>query len=483
MSDVRVRFAPSPTGFLHVGGARTALFNFLFARHEGGVFILRIEDTDVERSSAELEIMLLEDMRWLGLNWDEGPVEGGGHGPYRQSERVDIYVEQAEKLVSAGAAYPCFCSDEELEIKREKNRRSGLPPRYDGACRELSEDERRMRRRDGGSESIRFRISAEQDIRIEDLIRGEVTFPPDMVGDFVIMRSNGLPTYNFAAAVDDALMDVTHVIRGEEHLPNTLRQLMIYDSLGFGLPAFAHIPLILGDDRSKLSKRHGAPNIKDFRDRGYPPEAIVNYLAFLGWSPKDEREIFTLEELAGEFTLEAVANSPAIFDETKLNWFSAQHIRAGGSERFLEEALPFFPRELMKSYGRDRLAEIFDVLSENLPCYSKIEESAATFRRGVPSYDDEAGGILSGTGSLLGALAEGLGAIDEWAADRIKQSIKETGEDMGLKGKALFMPLRVALTGSRHGPDLATLIRIRGRDDAVETLRLAAAQFGGRNGR
>ncbi|MCK4350167.1 MAG: glutamate--tRNA ligase [Candidatus Krumholzibacteria bacterium] len=481
MSDVRVRFAPSPTGYLHVGGARTALFNFLFARHKGGIFILRIEDTDVERSSAELETVLLEDMRWLGLDWDEGPEGGGARGPYRQSERVDIYREHAEKLVSSGAAYPCFCTDDELELKREQSRKSGLPPRYDGTCRELSEDERQARRRDGRPESKRFRITAEQDIRIDDLIRGEVVFPPDMVGDFVIMRSNGLPTYNFAAAVDDALMEVTHVIRGEEHLPNTIRQLMIYESLGFDLPAFAHIPLILGDDRSKLSKRHGAPNIKDFRDRGYPPGAIVNYLAFLGWSPKDEREIFTMDELAGEFTLESVANSPAIFDETKLNWFSARHIRAGGSGEFFDEALPFFPRELVESYDRELLAEIFDIISENLPCYSRIEEAAAVFLRGVPSYDDEAAGILDGTGPLLEALADRFGVLEEWAGDRIKQSIKETGAGLGLKGKALFMPLRVALTGSAHGPDLATLIRIRGRDDTVGALRETAAQYGGRN--
>lgn len=483
MSDVRVRFAPSPTGYLHVGGARTALFNFLFARHEGGVFILRIEDTDVERSSAELETVLLEDMRWLGLEWNEGPTGGGTKGPYRQSERVDIYREHVERLVSAGAAYSCFCTDEELELKREQSKKSGLPPRYDGACRELSEEERQAKRRDGRSESIRFRVTAEKDIRIEDLIRGEVVFPPDMVGDFVIMRSSGLPTYNFAAAVDDALMDVTHVIRGEEHLPNTIRQLMIYESLGFGLPSFAHIPLILGDDRSKLSKRHGAPNIKNFRERGYPPEAIVNYLAFLGWSPKDEREIFTMDELAGEFTLESVANSPAIFDETKLNWFSARHIRAGGSGRFFDEALPFFPEEFVESYDLDLLAEIFDIVSENLPCYSRIEEAAVSFRRGVPSYDDEAVGILDGTGPLLEALADGFAALEGWAGDSIKQSIKGTGAELGLKGKGLFMPLRVALTGSGHGPDLATLIRIRGRDDVVGTLREAAAQNGGRNGR
>jgi glutamyl-tRNA synthetase len=479
MIDVRVRFAPSPTGYLHVGGARTALFNFLFARHEKGSFILRIEDTDAERSSDELETVLLEDMKWLGLDWDEGPGDGPPGGPYRQSERVDIYREHAERLISNGSAYPCFCTDEELELKRESSKRSGLPPRYDGTCRELDEAERDTKRKEGRPESVRFRITAEKEISIEDLIRGGVVFPPDMVGDFVIVRSNGLPTYNFAAAVDDALMEITHVIRGEEHLPNTIRQIMIYEALGLDRPAFAHIPLILGDDRSKLSKRHGAPNIKDFRERGYPPGAIVNYLAFLGWSPKDEREIFTIEELAAEFTLEAVANSPAIFDETKLNWFSAQHIRSGGSGRFFEDALQFFPEEFVSSYDRDLLMEIFDVVSENLPCFSRIEEEASAFRRGVPAYGGEAEGILEGSSPLLSALADGFTSLDEWTGEVIKGSIKESGAALGLKGKQLFMPLRVALTGSNHGPDLATLIRIRGRDDVVRTLREAAERSGG----
>jgi nondiscriminating glutamyl-tRNA synthetase len=476
MSDVRVRFAPSPTGYLHVGGARTALFNFLYARNEGGTFILRIEDTDVERSSPELEAALLEDMRWLGLDWDEGPGNGGSKGPYRQSERIDIYREYAEELVAAGAAFPCFCSDEELESKREQSRRDGLPPRYDGTCRELSEAERLERRGEGRTESIRFRIAAEQDVSIEDLIRGEVTFPPGMVGDFVVLRSNGLPTYNFAAAVDDALMGVTHVIRGEEHLPNTLRQLMIYEVLGFGLPRFAHIPLILGDDRSKLSKRHGAPNIRDFRERGYPSEAIVNYLALLGWSPKDEREIFSMDELVREFSLGAVSSSPAIFDETKLNWFSARHIRVGGSARFLDEALPFFPEVLTASYDRGELAEIFDVASENLPCYAKIEEVCLPFVRGAPEYGEEEEGHLSGAGPLLGALADGFESLEEWTGESIRKSIKEVGARSGLKGKALFMPLRVALTGSNHGPDLATLIRIRGREDVTGVLRMASRE-------
>jgi nondiscriminating glutamyl-tRNA synthetase len=479
MSGVRVRFAPSPTGYLHVGGARTALFNFLFARHEGGVFVLRMEDTDVERSSTELDAMMIEDMRWLGLEWDEGPDVGGPHGPYRQSERIEIYGEYVERLVADGAAFPCFCTDEELGRKREEAAKAGRPPRYDGSCRDLGREERDRLRKEGRPESVRFRVEIEEGVSLDDLIRGEVAFPPDMAGDFVILRSNGLPTYNFAAVVDDALMEITHVIRGEEHLPNTFRQLLLYDALGFGRPRFAHIPLILGPDRSKLSKRHGAPNIKDFREQGYPAEAAVNYLAFLGWSPKDEREIFSPEELAAEFTLEKVSSSPGIFDRVKLDWVSAQHVRAGGSERYLDEALPYFPEEFRKSYGRDELVRIFDVAAENLSCFSRLGEAIAPFRRGAAVPSEEARPYLENAAGLLNALADELESLGEWNAVEIKSAIKRTGSREGVKGKALFMPVRAVVTGEVHGPDLATVIEIRGRGDVISLLRAARGSGSG----
>ena len=469
MSDVRVRFAPSPTGYLHVGGARTALFNYLFARHEGGAFVLRIEDTDIERSTAELDAMMLEDMRWLGLEWDEGPDVGGPKGPYRQSERIGIYSEHAGRLVSNGSAYSCFCTDEELSRKREEAARTGRPPRYDGSCRGLSEGERERMREEGRPESVRFRVEALEGVSLDDMIRGEVAFPPDMAGDFVLLRSNGLPTYNFAAVVDDALMGITHVIRGEEHLPNTFRQLLLYDALGFGRPRFAHIPLILGPDRSKLSKRHGAPNIKDFRERGYPAEAVVNYLAFLGWSPKDEREIFSPQELVEEFTLEAVSKSPGIFDPVKLDWVSVQHVRAGGSKRYLDEALDYFPKAFREDYERGELARIFDVAAENLPCFSKLEESIAPFERGT-GFDGKV--VVTNVAKLL---ADELESLEEWNAGEIKSAIKRVGSEAGVKGKDLFMPIRKAITGEEHGPDLATVIEIRGREDIVTLLRAAGA--------
>jgi len=476
---VRARFAPSPTGFLHVGGARTALFNWLFARHGGGAFILRIEDTDIERSAQELEEKLLADLAWLGLAWDEGPHHGGSCGPYRQSERLDIYREHAERLLAAGRAYPCFCTDEELERKKEERLRAGLPPQYDGTCRGLGEAERRARRAKGLPESIRFAVPAAGERKLDDLIRGEVVFPGGMVGDFVIMRSNGRPTYNFAAAVDDALMSISHVIRGEEHLSNTLRQMLVYEALGYGMPRFAHLPLILGADRSKLSKRHGAPNVGDYRERGYPAPALVNYLAFLGWSPGGaDREILTIDELVDGFTLERVSPSPSIFDEGKLGWVSAQHIRSG-APRYFEDALAYFPEAVRSAYPRETLREIFAILSENLSSFSQIEGEVAPFRRGAPALSEEARGELAPARELLDAFVEAFSQTLDWTDAAIRASLKAVGARRGVKGKALYMPLRAALTGMVHGPDLVRVMAIRGRDDVVETLRRARDEAGG----
>jgi nondiscriminating glutamyl-tRNA synthetase len=468
---VRVRFAPSPTGYLHIGGARTALFNWLFARHEGGAFIVRIEDTDVDRSSGELERQMLEDLVWLGLEWDEGPGRGGGYGPYRQSERVGIYRDCAERLVSDGRAYRCFCTDEELERRRAELLEEGLPLLYDGRCRSLSEEEREACRREGKPESVRFVFPEGVETHLDDIIRRSVVFPPGMVGDFVIIRSNGLPTYNFAAAVDDALMKITHVIRGEEHLSNTLRQLVIYDALGLGRPRFAHIPLIHGSDHTKLSKRHGAPNIRDYRERGYPPEAVVNYLAFLGWSPGEDGEILTIEELAGKFALEHVSRSPSIFDEVKMSWFSAHHIRMGRSAKYFEEALPFFPEDFKRQYAERDLRDIFDIVSDNLTSFSKIGEAAAAFRRGRPEYGEEAGSLLGRSREVLAVLIVEFESCGSWSREAILGAIKAAGKSIGVKGADLYMPLRAALTGDLHGPDLAAVLSIRGKDDVIHVLR------------
>jgi nondiscriminating glutamyl-tRNA synthetase len=475
VKEVRVRFAPSPTGHLHVGGARTALFNWLFARHEGGRFIVRIEDTDIERSSAELESGILDDLAWLGLAWDEGPGREGAFGPYRQSERIALYREGADRLVAQGKAYPCFCTEEELERKKEERRRASLPPQYDGTCRHLSEAERARRRAEGRAASVRFVVPPDSERRLDDCIRGEVVFPAGMVGDFVILRSNGLPTYNFAAATDDAAMAITHVIRGEEHLSNTVRQMMIYEALGLEPPRFAHIPLILGLDRSKLSKRHGAPNVWDFHTRGYPAEAIVNYLAFLGWSPPGEREVLSLDELTAAFELDRVSPSPSIFDEVKLNWFSSRYVKAGGARRYLDDALPFFPEDVRNAYPRERLAGIFEILAENLSSFSRIEEEIAPFRPGIPALAGEARDAVAGARELLSASVLSLEECGEWNAASIGGRIKELGGRLQIKGKALYMPIRAAVTGSLHGPDLSRVMEIRGKESVLRAIRGALA--------
>ncbi|MCK4409590.1 MAG: glutamate--tRNA ligase, partial [Candidatus Eisenbacteria sp.] len=370
-SNIRVRFAPSPTGHLHVGGARTALFNWLFARREGGKFIVRIEDTDRARSTEESERAVLEDLAWLGLTWDEGPGIDGGHGPYRQSERLDIYREHAERLLAESKAFHCYCTDEELEEKRKKALAEGSVPQYDGACRDLTDTERRQLEDGGRSPVVRFRAPL-QDVAVSDLVRGAIVFKKEMLGDFIILRSDGRPTYNFAVVVDDALMEISHVIRAEEHLPNTMRQVLIYEALGYELPVFAHVSLIVDKDRSKLSKRRGATSVAEFRDQGYLPGGLINYLALLGWSPPDGEEVMSVAELAEKFELERVSPSPAAFDEDKLNWVNSHHLReepladvAALAVRFAEThglIEPDFDRfEAMVDLAREGVARLSDL--------------------------------------------------------------------------------------------------------------------------
>ncbi|KAK9102287.1 hypothetical protein Sjap_019541 [Stephania japonica] len=334
--EVRVRFAPSPTGNLHVGGARTALFNYLFARSKSGKFVLRIEDTDLERSTKESEDTLLRDLSWLGLEWDEGPGVGGEYGPYRQSERNSLYKQYAEKLLDLGHVYRCFCSNEELEKMKEIAKLKQLPPVYTGKWATATEDEVQGELAKGTPYTYRFRVPKEGKLKINDLIRGEVSWGLDTLGDFVIMRSNGQPVYNFCVTIDDATMAISHVIRAEEHLPNTLRQALIYEALGFPMPNFAHVSLILATDRSKLSKRHGATSVGQFREMGYLPQAMVNYLALLGWGDGTENEFFSLQQLVEKFSIDRVNKSGAVFDLTKLRWMNGQHLRSLPLEELIE---------------------------------------------------------------------------------------------------------------------------------------------------
>nr|GMC65136.1 glutamate--tRNA ligase, chloroplastic/mitochondrial [Ipomoea batatas] len=466
--EVRVRFAPSPTGNLHVGGARTALFNYLFARSKGGKFILRIEDTDLERSTRESEEAMLSDLSWLGLNWDEGPGIGGNYGPYRQSERNSLYKEYAEKLLQSGHVYHCFCSNEELEKMKEIAKLKQLPPVYTGKWASATEEEVQEELEKGTPYTYRFRVPSEGRLKIDDLIRGEVSWSLDTLGDFVIMRSNGQPVYNFCVTVDDATMAISHVIRAEEHLPNTLRQALIYKALGFPMPSFAHVSLILAPDRSKLSKRHGATSVGQFKEMGYLPQAMVNYLALLGWGDGTENEFFSLEQLVEKFTIERVNKAGAIFDSTKLRWMNGQHLRSLPSEELIQIIGSCWKDAgILTESGGDFIQEAVQLLKDGIDLISDSEKALSNLLsypfhetlsspEGKPVLEDRLSEVAESllaaysSGELFGALEEGQPGWQKW--------VKSFGKSLKRKGKSLFMPLRVLLTGKLHGPDIGSSV-------------------------
>ena len=460
---MRVRFAPSPTGHLHVGNARTALFNWLMARGGGGTLLLRIEDTDVERSSDESERGILEDLRWLGLQWDEGPDVGGPFGPYRQSERLDLYRGHAERLIEAGHAYRCFCSAEQLEVERQAALAAGLPPRYAGTCRGLDPGEARRRVAAGERAVVRFRVPTDRDVAFDDLVRGRVSFHTSVIGDPVLLRSDGNPAYNFAVVVDDALMAVTHVVRGEDHISNTPRQLLIYEALGLEPPRFAHLSLVMGPDHTPLSKRHGTTSVAEFRARGYLPEALINYLALIGWSPGGEDELLPAEELARRFRIEAVGHSAGVFDEEKLAWVNRNYLRAADPARLVELALPYFRDEVVSTPtpdAREYLASVItmasgavdrlEVIPERLAFLFRFEPDAAIARAEVRE-------VLAheGARAVIDCLARELsGAARLVDRERFRAVVNAVKGRTGQKAKALFHPIRVALTGEAGGPEL-----------------------------
>ena len=474
IKNVRVRFAPSPTGYLHVGGARTAIFNYLFARHNGGTFILRIEDTDAERSTTESENALMEDMRWLGIDWDEGPNAGGPHGPYRQSERHAVYKEVAEQLVAKGVAYSCFCTEEALELKREEAIAESRPPQYDGTCRNLTPAAIADRRAAGIPEATRFRVG-DGVVRFHDLIRGDMELSHEMVGDWVILRSSGLPTYNFAAAVDDLRMEISHVIRGEEHLPNTLRQIMIYDAVGAKHPAFVHVPLILAEDRSKLSKRHGASSVGDLRDSGYLADAAFNYLLLLGWSHPAAREVMPREEMIKSFSIDRVGKAAAIFDRKKLQWMNGQYIRKLSLDEFCERVDRYWPDELRARYDETTRREIAAILQDSLDTLADLPNRARIFDATV-DLDQETRELVA-TDTAQRVLAAMVKRLREFSGDFTPEAFKEmimaTGQETGLKGKDLYFPIRGAMTGSVHGPDLTRVAAVKGKDTVLRSLEEA----------
>jgi nondiscriminating glutamyl-tRNA synthetase len=432
---VRVRFAPSPTGHLHVGGARTAIFNWLFARHHGGTFIIRVEDTDQARSTRESEEMVLDDLRWLRLDWQEGPDTGGPHAPYRQSERRELYGRVAQELIGRGVAYRCYCSEELLEAKRKEAEAAGRPPHYDLTCWT-------NRRTDDAPHAIRFHVPDDGDVTINDHIRGEVTWRKESLGDFIVVRSDGLPTYNFSVVVDDHDMEITHIVRAEEHLTNTHRQVLIYRAMGWSVPELAHVSLILGADRSKLSKRHGATSVSQYAEDGFLPDAMLNYLALLGWSTPDGRDVFDREYAIANFSFDRVNSAPAVFDVQKFEWLNGQYIHAMSAAELAPLVRPFFDVPWLK--------QGIDVVKTSVTRLTGFREALRFVTDYAPPAIDRAfAEQLANELRMNGTPAD---------ADGYQALVERLKTATGTKGKALFMPLRLALTGLEHGPELVKSI-------------------------
>lgn len=477
-STVRVRFAPSPTGPLHIGGARSALFNWLLARKYGGRMIVRIEDTDLERSSLESEENILDALNWLGIDWDEGIKKGGDHGPYRQTERLSIYTEAAQRLLDNGQAYHCYCTEEELEAEREICMAKGEMPRYLGKCRDLTPEDRARLEAEGRKKVVRFRVPDNENIVIDDLVRGTVVFESNGIGDFVIVKSDGIPTYNFAVVMDDALMKITHVVRGEEHLSNTPRQLLLYEALNIAPPAFAHVSLILGKDRSKMSKRHGATSIEAYKTKGYLPEALVNFLVLLGWSPVGEEEIFALDELVQQFSLDRVAKNPAVFDVDKLNWINGHYIRKCPVERLTDIAIPFlqeagYVKEEITPETYEWLKMIVLSVQDRLACMAEIAGQVKIyFDDMVKMEDEEAEAVLKDEDmpTVMAAFKQKVVEMENFTPENTKALLKSLTKELKLGGKKVYMPIRVALTGQTHGPELFYIIPVLGRDRILARL-------------
>ena len=457
---MRVRFAPSPTGQLHVGNARTALFNWLLARGQRGTFILRIEDTDFERSTKASEQAILDDLRWMGLHWDEGVEAGGDRGPYRQAERLPVYAEYTARLLQEGKGYYCFCSAETLDAQRKAQLAASLPPKYAGTCRDIPLDEALRRRTAGAAAVVRLRVPENREVTFHDVVRGPVTFHTEVIGDPVLVRSDNIPAYNFAVVIDDALMEITHVIRGEDHISNTPRQILLYEAFGWTPPAFAHLSLVMGPDHAPLSKRHGATSVREFREKGYLPEALVNYLALIGWSPGQNEELLPGDELARRFKLESVAHSAGVFDEDKLAWANRHYLKLAPPDRLARLAEPYFrDRHYISGELAPASRAWFEaVLPGMATSIDRLPQLAdrleAVFRPASAPLEDEPG-LREVATALHADLASGPRLVTKElfraAAGRIK-------DRTGLKGKSLFHPIRVILTGAHEGPELDLIV-------------------------
>ncbi|NIM20660.1 MAG: glutamate--tRNA ligase [Candidatus Latescibacteria bacterium] len=505
-SQVRVRFAPSPTGYLHIGGARTALYNWLYARKTGGVFILRIEDTDVTRSTKESYEAILDALNWLGLDWDEGPEKGGQYGPYLQSARQVLYHTEAQKLLESGDAYRCFCTQKELEEMREEAAEKGEPTRYDGRCRNLPTDEAQRRLAMNVPHVVRIRIP-EGETHFRDIIRGQVRFQNTELDDFVLIKSDGRPTYNFAVVVDDARMAITHVIRGDDHLSNMPKQVILYKALGYSLPKFAHLPMILGSDRSRLSKRHGASSVQEFRRMGYMSDSLVNYLALLGWSLDGVTEFFTRKSLIEKFSLKRVSKNPAAFDIGKLDFINGEHFkRLDSMEKVsivfekLEEEKLIPPDFRVKEWGSADAARSPDAKKENREAYFKEERPRLAFILKVMGhrlknlkdvrsklcyfYKDDYRKVEEAykehlanpeIGPHLLQMADMIEHLEPFERSKIEGAVRNLADDLEVSAGTLIHASRVALTGDSVSPDIFSVMHLLGRAKCIERLRQAAS--------
>ncbi len=487
-AEIRVRFAPSPTGYWHPGNARTALFAWLYARHTGGTFVLRIEDTDQERNTPDALRYLMEGMRWLGMDWDEGPEAGGEYGPYLQSERLDLYRAAAERLLASGHAYYCFATPEELAEMREAQKARGIAaPKYDGRGRDVPPDEARARVEAGERHVLRFRLPEPRPIVVDDLVKGAVTFSSEDFDDFVIVKGDGFPVYNFACVVDDALMRINPVIRAEDHLSNTPKQMLLYEALGYEMPRFCHVPLIFNQKRAKLSKRDpGVVSVLGYRDQGILPEAVVNHLALMGWNPGDERDIFTPAELVEAFTLERVNSSPAVFDVAKLEHLGAEHLRRKDTPSLVEAAIPFFAELGLcdappSPDQRARLEAATDVVKSRAWSLKHLAETSAYLIKDDYPFDSAAvrKRLLkdADTPAVLEHLADALAGSPEWTVENVEAAFRAACEERGYHAGNAIHAARVAVSGQASGPGVFDVLHAVGQERTPARLRQVAERI------
>jgi glutamyl-tRNA synthetase len=485
MNDlVRTRFAPSPTGFLHIGSLHTALFAWLFARHSGGKFILRIEDTDQERKVEGSIEAILDGLKWLGIDWDEGPEKGGDFGPYFQSERLTLYNAAAKKLIEEGHAYNCYCSQERLEAMRQLQTQRKLPPGYDRHCRNLDPKERSQKEAEGVVPVVRFKMPLTGQTTVHDLIWGDVTFENRLLDDFVLLKSDGFPTYHLANIVDDHEMQMTHVIRAEEWMSSTPRHVMLYEAMGYEQPKFAHLPLLIGSDRSKLSKRHGSVSVSEYRSEGYLPEAMMNFLAILGWSLDDKTELFSKEDLIGDFSLERVGRTPAIFNKEKLSWLNGIYIRKMAAAEFAERALPFLERDLPQQVARpissDYAAKVMPLIQERVKVLKDVATLCYYFFTDELNYDPK---LLIGkdmtTESTVNSLEVAQKRLDKttFEAATLEALLRPLASELGLKAGQLFGAVRTAVSGETATPPLFQMMEVIGKERCLRRINEALSKL------